>query len=236
MSTYLLVHGAMHGGWCWRDVIPLLDAAGHESIAVTLTGQGERADELTPETGVRDHIADIVDAAGDRRDLIVVAHSYSGILLGPVVEQLGDQVTGVVAAGAFLVKPGECLLDVEPEATAQRYRDVAARDGDGWRIPASPAFLDQWAVTDPKLRAFIGPRLTDFPLRCATDPVDFDPRPLQALPKTYIEHTDPPLLSLNLSIERARAEGWRMRSIATGHDLMLTAPGRTAEALLDISA
>lgn len=236
MSTYLLVHGAMHGGWCWRDVIPLLDAAGHESIAVTLTGQGDRADELTPDTGVRDHIADIVEAAGDQRDLIVVAHSYSGVLLGPVVERLGDRVTGVVAAGAFLVEPGQSLLDVEPEDTARRYREVAADAGDGWRIPASPAFLDQWAVTDPDLRAFIGARLTDFPLRCATDPVDYDPAPLQALPKTYIEHTDPPLLSLNLSIERARADGWQMRAIPTGHDLMLTAPRATAEALLDAGA
>lgn len=236
MSTYLLVHGAMHGAWCWSEVVPLLESAGHEAIAVTLTGQGERADELTPDVGVLDHVNDIVSAVGDRRDVVLVAHSYSGVLLGPVVERLSGQVSSVVAAGAFLVEPGESLLDVEPEATARRYLEVAAKDGDGWRVPASTAFLDQWAVTDPRLREFVGTRLTDFPLRCVTEPVEFDPAPLASVARHYVEHTDPPLPSLALSIRRASESEWRMSTIRTGHDLMLTAPAACAQALLGASA
>ncbi len=236
MSTYLLVHGAMHGAWCWSEVIGLLESAGHEAIAVTLTGQGERADELTPDVGVADHVEDVVTAAGDRDGIVLVAHSYSGVLLGPVVERLRGRVRSVVAAGAFLVEPGESLLDVEPEATARRYLEIAAQAGDGWRVPASTAFLDQWAVTDPALREFVGSRLTDFPLRCATDPVDFDPAPLASVPRHYLEHTDPPLASLGLSIERASDTGWRMNTIRTGHDLMLTAPTACAHVLLAASA
>jgi hypothetical protein len=197
MSTYLLVHGAMHGAWCWRDVEPLLREAGHATIAATLTGQGERADELTPEIGVDTHVADVV-----------------------------------AAAGAFLVEPGECLLDVEPPATSERYVRIAQASGDGWRIPASPAFLDQWGITDPALRDFVGPRLTDFPLKCATDPVHYDPGYLTGLPRTYVEHTAPPLTSLAKSIERAGSGGWRLVPLATGHDLMLTAPREAAEVLL----
>lgn len=236
MATYLLVHGAMHGAWCWSEVSPLLELAGHDAIAVTLTGQGERADELTPEVGVWDHVNDIVSAAGESGDIVLVAHSYSGVLIGPVVEQLAGRVRSVVAAGAFLVEPGESLLDVEPEATARRYLEIAADSGDGWRVPASTAFLDQWGVVDPGLREFIGPRLTDFPLRAVTDPVNFDPVPLASVARHYLEHTDPPLASLTLSIQRARESGWRMSTIRTGHDLMLTAPAAFGQALLAASA
>lgn len=235
MATYLLVHGAMHGGWCWSDVESLLQQAGHRSVAVTLTGQGDRAALLTPDVGVDTHVADVIAVAEAENltDIVLVAHSYSGILLGPVVERIRDRLLAVVAAGAFLVRPGQCLLDVEPPGVAERYRTLAAEKGQGWRIPASPAFLDQWGVTDPTLRARIGSRLTDFPLRAATDRVEFDPRPLASLPRTYLEHTAPPLASLADSIDLARIDGWQHRTIDTGHDLMLTDPAGTAQALLD---
>jgi hypothetical protein len=138
----------------------------------------------------------------------------------------------VTFLGAFLVEPGESLLDVEPPATAARYRELAAESGDGWRVPASPAFLDQWGVTDPMLRASVGGRLTDFPLRCATDTVEFSPDACSAVPCTYVRHTDPPLPSLGLAYERAVARGWPTADIACGHDMMLAAPEPTARVLM----
>lgn len=137
--------------------------------------------------------------------------------------------------GAFVTGPGECLLDVEPEATARRYRDVAAADGDGWRVPASPAFLDQWGVTDPGLRAWVGPRLTDFPLRCCTEPTLFDADALTAVPRSYVRHTDPPLPSLDGSAARAEADGATTYAIACGHDLMVERPAETARLLQEIA-
>jgi len=236
MATFVLIHGAMHGGWCWRDVEPLLRVAGHRTYAPTLTGQGDRADELTPQVGVSTHVDDVIDVVETHglTDIVLVLHSYAGVLAGPLADRLRDRLRTVVAAGAFLVEPGECLLDVEPPAVAARYRELADA-GEGWRIPTSTAFLDQWAVTDPDLREFIGARLTDFPLRCATDRLVFDPEPLAALPRVYLEHTDPPLASLAKSIDRAEAAGWVHRTIATGHDLMLTDPEGTAAVLRDIA-
>ena len=136
---------------------------------------------------------------------------------------------------AFIAAPGQCLLDVEPPAVARRYRELAASEGDGWRVPASPAFLDQWGITDPGLRSLVGPRLTDFPLRCTTDPVEFDPAALDQVRRAYINHTRPPLPSLGRrSSTRWRRAGRRIE-LPFGHDLMLAAPGETA-ALLDAMA
>lgn len=234
MATFVLVHGAMHGGWCWRDVRHGLERRGHLVHSPTLTGQGDRRHLLSPDIGVATHVTDLVEllAFEDLTDAVLVLHSYAGILAGPVVEGAAGRIGQVVHLGAFVVEPGECLLDVEPPETAARYRELVATTGDGWRVPASDAFLDQWGVTDPDAKAWVGPRLTDFPFRCQTDPVDFDPAPLAAVRQIYVRHTAPPLPSLDGPFARAVAAGWPTIDIATGHDAMVAAPDLVV-ALLD---
>lgn len=237
MATFVLIHGAMHGGWCWRPVEALLREAGHEAHAPTLTGMGERAHLLSPEVGVDTHVADILATLRmeDVRDGVLVLHSYAGVLAGPVVQAAADRVGRVVAMGAFLADPGECLADVEPPEVVRRYRQIVADDGHGWRVPASPAFMDQWSVP-AHLRDFVGPRLTDFPARCVDDRVAYDRAVLDALPRDYVEHTAPPLASLAATVGRARDRGWRMHQVATGHDLMLEDPSGTARLLMEIAS
>ena len=234
MATFVLVHGAMHGGWCWREVRQRLSGNGHEVYAPTLTGQGDRRQQLTPEVGVATHVTDLTELLwfADLRDVHLVLHSYAGILAGPVAERAAGRLASVTYLAAFLVRPGQCLLDVEPPDVARRYRDLATAEGDGWFVPASPKFLDQWGITDPALRARVAPRLTDFPLRCQTDPVLFGPAALDQIRQVYINHTQPPLASLRASFDRAVAAGWETHQLGYGHDLMLAAPAQTA-ALLD---
>ncbi|MGW4744995.1 alpha/beta fold hydrolase [Streptomyces sp. NPDC004290] len=235
MATFLLVHGAMHGGWCWRKVRDVLEARGHRVLTPSLTGQGERRGQLSPSVGVATHVDDLVDLLWyeDLQDVHLVLHSYSGILAGPVAERARGRLSSVVWLGGFVVGPGQCLLDVEPPEVARRYRERVAEAGDGWYLPADPAFLSQWGVHDAALRAWAGPRLTAFPFRCQTDPVRFDPAPLAALPRFYVRHTSPSLPSLDLSAATALAQGCAVRSLATGHDMMLEAPDATARLLLD---
>lgn len=237
MATFVLVHGAMHGGWCWREVRQRLSASGHEVYAPTLTGQGERRQSLTPEVGVPAHVTDLAELAyfEDLSDIHLVLHSYAGVLAGPVAERLAGRLASVTYLAAFIAAPGQSLLDAEPPEVAQRYRDLATSAGDGWRVPASPAFLDQWGVTDPALRDQIGPRLTDFPLRCLTDPVQFGPAPLEKVRKVYVSHTRPPLPGLRRSLGLAVAAGWETHELPCGHDLMLAAPRETAGLLAGIA-
>jgi pimeloyl-ACP methyl ester carboxylesterase len=237
LATFVLVHGAMHGGWCWREVRRRLTAAGHEVYAPTLTGQGERRQGLTPQVGVATHVTDLTEPAffEDLGDVHLVLHSYAGVLAGPVAQLLAGRLATVVYLAAFVVQPGQCLLDVEPPETARRYRELAAAEGDGWRVPASPAFLRQWGITDPDLQARVGARLTDFPLRCLTDPVNFDPQYLDRVRQVYVSHTRPPLASLGPASDFAAAAGWETHQLPYGHDLMLAAPAETAALLAAIA-
>ncbi len=234
MATFVLVHGAMHGGWCWREVRQRLSGTGHEVYTPTLTGQGDRRQQLTREVGIATHVTDLTELLwfADLRDVHLVLHSYAGVLAGPVAERAAGRLASVTYLAAFLVRPGQCLLDVEPAEVARRYRELAAADGGSWFVPASPRFLDQWGLTDPDLRARVAPRLTDFPLRCQTDPVVFDPAALDRIRQVYVNHTQPPLASLQASFDRAVAAGWETHELGYGHDLMLAAPAQTA-ALLD---
>ena len=223
----------MHGGWCWRDVRRGLEAAGHDVHTPTLTGQGDRRRSLTRGVGVSTHIADLTDLLWfeDLADVHLVLHSYAGVLAGPVADQGCDRLASVVYLGAFVTRPGQCLLDVEPAAVGARYRELAATSGDGWYVPASDRFLDQWGVTDEGLRSLVAPRLTDFPLRCATEPTEFDPTALDGLRKVYVRHTAPPLTSLEASAAVALGAGWEFHDVPCGHDMMLEAPGAVARLL-----
>src|SRR5258708_37041422 len=84
--TFVLVHGAWHGGWCWKKVVPLLQAAGHRVIALTLTGLGERAHLIDPKVGLTTHVNDVLNTLemDDLTDIILVGHSYGGLVISGV--------------------------------------------------------------------------------------------------------------------------------------------------------
>jgi pimeloyl-ACP methyl ester carboxylesterase len=233
MATFVLVHGAMHGGWCWRQVRRLLGERGHVVHCPTLTGQGERRAALTPEIGIETHVSDIDELLWfeDLSDVHLVLHSYAGVLAGALAERAEQRLASIVYLGAFVTGPGESLLDVEPPEVAERYRRQVAEAGDGWFLPATDAFLQQWGIDDDAQRLWVGPRLTDFPFRCQIEPTQFDPGPLQRLRKVYVAHTDPPLPSLGRFAEAASTAGWETHELACGHDMMLAAPGATADLL-----
>jgi pimeloyl-ACP methyl ester carboxylesterase len=233
MATFVLVHGAMHGGWCWRDVHRVLSRHGHDVHRPTLTGQGDRRSGLTPDVGIDTHVGDLDELLWfeDLTDVHLVLHSYAGVLAGPLAERVGDRLASIVYLAAFVTGPGQSLLDVEPPEVAERYRRQAAEAGEGWFLPATDAFLEQWGIEDVALRHWVGPRLTDFPFRCQVEPTQFDPGPLARVRKVYVAHTDPPLPSLARFAEAAMAAGWETHELACGHDMMLAAPDETADLL-----
>ena len=222
MATFILVHGAMHGGWCWRDVHRRLSQRGHDVHRPTLTGQGDRRSGLTPDVGVDTHVGDLDELLWfeDLSDVHLVLHSYAGVLAGPLAERAEERLASIVYLGAFVTGPGQSLLDVEPLEVAERYRRQAAEAGEGWFLPATDAFLEQWGIEDAALRQWVGPRLTDFPFRCQMETTQFD-----------VAHTDPPLPSLGRFAKAAIAAGWETHELACGHDMTLAAPDETADLL-----
>ena len=97
MATFVLVHGAWHGAWCWRRVARLLAGNGHEVFAPTLTGLGERSHLLTPVINVDTHILDVVNEMKWQQlnDVVLVGHSYGGVVISGVAEKMEKSIAVV---------------------------------------------------------------------------------------------------------------------------------------------
>ena len=122
MATFLLVHGAWHGGWCWRRVSDLLEQQGHKVFTPTMTGLGERAHLLDGKINLSTHITDIVNVIKweDLKDICLVVHSYGGFPGSAAIEQIGDRVSSIVWLDAFKPENGQRLIDTIPPRHPQR--------------------------------------------------------------------------------------------------------------------
>lgn len=237
MSRFVLIHGAWHGAWCWRRVLPLLRAAGHEAHAVTLTGVGERAHLLRPDLGLQDHIADVLGLIAAEElddDLVLVGHSYGGIVLTGVADALlarGHRgLRHLVYVDAVTPHPGESWSSQHAPDTVTT-RVAAARERADQAIPPPDAVVFGLEGAD---RDWVNRRQTPQPLGVYQDPLAFDAARIATLPRTFIDCTAPALPTIAVMRERVRREpGWRVRELATGHDPMVSAPEALVSLLLD---
>ncbi|MGH7898860.1 MAG: alpha/beta fold hydrolase, partial [Candidatus Binatia bacterium] len=187
MATFLLVHGAWHGAWCWRRVASRLRAAGHEVFTPTLTGLGERLHLLTRDTDLGTHVDDVLGAlvAEELADVILVGHSYGGMVISGVAQRAPERLKHLVYLDAFVPKDGASLEDLVPPAIFADLRKATDADGDGFRVPPFP--VQAFGVTGPEEDvAWIGRRLVFQPLKTMTQKVRVTNPAAAKLPRTYV--------------------------------------------------
>ena len=127
MATYVLVHGGGHGGWCYQRVARLLRAQGHEVYTPTLTGLGERAHLLNAEVDLHRHVEDVAAVLHfeDLRDVILVGHSYGGMVITGAADWAADRVGKLVFLDAATPVNGQSLFDVAgPVIGAAMLKDL----------------------------------------------------------------------------------------------------------------
>jgi pimeloyl-ACP methyl ester carboxylesterase len=205
-DTFVLVHGAWHGGWCWRRVARLLREAGHEVFTPTLTGFGERAHLLSadigPDTLVQD-VAGVLDSE-ELTDVVLVGHSFGALVALAVAGRVPERVRRVVLLDGLVVEPGETGFDGLPPESAAARRAAAVATGDvAFPPPGGAAF----GLAEPEDIAWVDRRLTPHPVRTYAEPF-----PMQAplgggLPVTYIACTDPAYPAVHSAHAIARRGG-----------------------------
>lgn len=221
MTDFVLVHGAWQGAWCWQRVLPGLWRGGHRAFAVTLTGVGERAHQLSPAIRLQTHVNDVaaVIEAEELRECVLVGHSYGGIVITGIADRLADHIGHLVYLDAVVPKSGESWSSGHPaETQAARRQQIADT---GTIPPADPAVF---GVTGDDA-AWVQRRQTAQPGGVYDDVLQFDERRVGRLPRTYIACTAPALPTVTKMHERVRqAPGWQVHEIATGHAAMISAP------------
>jgi pimeloyl-ACP methyl ester carboxylesterase len=234
MAIYVLVHGAWHGGWCWRRVTPLLRTAGHEVFTPTLTGLGERSHLANAEIDLNVHIQDVVNVLEyeDLCNVILVGHSYGGMVITGVSERAADRLAHLFYLDAFVPRDGQALADL----VAPQFRDGLQQQAQasGGLLPPFP--VSQYGIFAEAEVRWVEPKLVPHPFKTLTTLVRLTNPKALALPRSYVYCNNPAMGFFEAFAERTRTEkGWRYHELATGHDAMVTMAQPLAELLLALA-
>jgi pimeloyl-ACP methyl ester carboxylesterase len=238
MATYVLVHGGGHGGWCYQRVARILRAAGHEVYTPTLTGLGERSTLLSPAIDLDLHVRDVVAVLHyeDLHDVVLVGHSYGGMVITGAADRAADRVGKLVFLDAANPRYGQSLVDVAGPVIEVTRPMGTVVDGVELVLLPAPGAAAFYGIADPDDQTWVDARLTGHPWRCFEQPLDLtNEDALWAIPQYHIICTSTVPTRDRELVAGARAEG-RLWEIDTGHDLMITEPGAVADALLEVAA
>ncbi len=223
MATFLICHGAWSAGWAWKKVRPLLRAAGHEVFTPTYTGLGERAHHVSRSIDLDTHIADVLGVieCEDLSGIVLVGHSYGGMVATGVADRARQRVARLVYLDAFVPENGQSLLDLVPAPERSRRQETAATQGDGWLLPPNPPPPD----TSPEDIAWITPRRRWQPIGCFSQPISLrntaPPPPRAYIYCTRLGPGDP----FSQFARRFRSDpAWQVFDIDASHSPNVTAP------------
>ncbi len=237
MSTFLLVHGSWHGAWCWHEVVPRLEAAGHRAIAFDLPAHGV---DSTPPDAVSfedyvDRICQVVDDADE--PVVLVAHSMGGHAATQAVERLHEVVEAVVYLSAFLPADGQALTDLNLDGHDTVLSEYLVVDEERGVVDLDLGGVEDAFYHDcsPAQIALCRALLRPEPIEPRTVPVEVTDEGFNSVHRIYVECTEDRALPLSFQRECQEAVHCDdVHSLQTGHAPFLSAPDALADVLVDV--
>jgi pimeloyl-ACP methyl ester carboxylesterase len=230
IGTFVLVHGAWHGGWCWAKVARLLRDSAQDVYTPTLTGLGERAHLARPDVDLETHIQDVVAVleSEELRGVTLVGHSYAGMVITGAAARLSGRIAHMVYLDAFVPETGKAAFDYLGERGGM-LRQLVASQGEGWKIPPLPP--ERFGVSSQRDTEWLNKHLTPQPLKTFEQPLPAAGG--EKLKRTYVYCSKPATGTFDQFAERLRDDRkWTFHDVKTGHDAMVTAPGEIAKILM----
>jgi pimeloyl-ACP methyl ester carboxylesterase len=231
MATFVLVHGAWHGSWCWKRARSALQAQGHAVFTPTLTGVGERSHLTSPQINLDTHITDVVNLVRweELDDIVLCGHSYGGCVITGAADRMPERIRALVYLDAFILENGQGLHDVLPPEVGTAQARSATETGDGWRVPPISAEFFQVNMSD---RAWVDRQCTPQSLATFQQPVRIR-NTIPAAKCTHILATGYEQSPFPPFHELAKRKGWKTLTVDCGHDVMLDRPAELVRMLLD---
>ena len=233
-KTFVLIHGAYHGGWCWRRLADMLERHGHKVYAPSLTGNGDRSHLLSLDVNLDTQIADIANLVTweNLADICLVAHSLGGWPASGALETIHDRVASIVWLDAFKPADGQRGIDFISEHSRKAMLDAVARGEAGRKPPPAKLFS-----TSEKDYAWIESKLTPQPNGPALQPIRLTGKRETIAKKTYIRAPRYPQPAFDQALAECQADKtWQTYvNDTTGHDVMIDQPEWLTDVLLRVS-
>jgi pimeloyl-ACP methyl ester carboxylesterase len=233
-KTYVLVHGAWHGAWCWKHVARSLRSAGHEVYTPTQTGLGERSHLLTEDIQLDTFVKDVVNLLEweELENVVLVGHSFGGIAVTGAADLVPERIGHLVYLDSLILQHGQSAFSVVPPEVAAARRELAMTSSGGVTIPVPEP--QAFGVSDPTDAAWLRAKCTPHPLSTYEDRFELHGPVGNNLPATYIA-VRPDYAPLAAVREFARSQkNWAYMEMDAGHDAMITSPEPLSRILLAI--
>ena len=232
-APIVLIHGALQTAGTWDLVAPLLEHAGRRVVIARLTGLEGDASALTEAVALDTHIHDVSELLEreDLSDVILVGHSYAGMIITGAAEHARERIAHLAYVDALVPEHGQSAMDILPEPTRNTFRALAA-EGGGWRLRPNAHFLDLWGLEEGPARTFVKSHLVDFSLNCFSQPLHAPTHAAHSIPRSYLASVKPGYPAKAVFepfAARARREGWGYAELPTGHDAQAEMPRAVAE-------
>jgi pimeloyl-ACP methyl ester carboxylesterase len=232
-QTFVLVHGAWHGGWCWRRVADLLEAKGHKVFTPTLTGLGERSHLLREGLNISTHVADVLNVLKweGLADVALCGHSYGGMVISGVAEQAADKTASIVFLDAFIPQNGDAMVNLTGPAVVEALNAAKAKGALG----VAPRSAEAFGV-NANDRAWVDAMCVPQPVGCFTEQMKITGAVNRIGKKSYIRAGAYPNPGFDKALARVKTDkSWRTYDVPCGHDVMVDMPERLAEILLEVA-
>ena len=232
-KTFVLVHGAWHGGWCWRRVSDLLERQGHKVFTPTLTGLGERSHLMGPDVNLSTHVTDVVNLIRweELSGIVLCGHSYGGMVISGVAEKLAAAIASIVFLDAFVPENGDAVLNLTGPFV-QKALQGAKEKGD-LGVPPRPAEAFGVNVAD---RAWVDAKCVPQPTATFTETMTITGARERIAKKAYIRAANYANPGFDQALERLKTDAsWRIYGVPCGHDVMVDMPERLTEILLEVA-
>jgi pimeloyl-ACP methyl ester carboxylesterase len=231
--TFVLVHGAWHGGWCWRRIADRLTAKGHKVYTPTLTGLGERSHLLSKDIRLKTHIDDVANLIKWERlsGMVLCGHSYGGFVVSGVAEQMEKAIASIVFLDAFVPDNGDAMPDLTGPAVIEAIRK--AKETGALGVPPRPAAA--FGVNE-KDRAWVDSLTGLQPLATFTDAIALTGARDRIAKKAYIRAANYENPGFDKALARVKGDpAWRTYGVPCGHDVMVDMPDRLTEILEEVA-
>ena len=240
--TFILVHGTWLGGWSWQYVRRILERAGHDVYAPSLTGCGDRAHLMSPDIGLDTHIRDIVNIIDleSLDDVILVGHSFAGMVITGVADQRRDRIRRIVFFDALVPAEGRMSgVSRTPEGELSGYFiKRMEKFVDGYQMDYFDSYPLKMLVpdTETRIQALLKEKITLHPMRAWSDELELHNGGWEGLPRTYIHCVGQEYsMSSEAMVGPARQPGWQFIELDIPRGGMLTHPELVAETFANLT-